>query len=317
MQTTVIGHDGLMKSGAGHAAGAAAVYANGFMQPPAGRGFLVGSMLLHAVLLTALAIGLPHMEPPPIRIVEAVPVEITTVDEKTRVPEVRKPAEIKETVKPKPESEKPPLPAKMDLPAPPDLTRPLPPKAPEKASEPEKKDASASPVPDERNIPVPARPERKPRPPVPPKTEDTPEDKVRPASQKDLASVLRNLNPDSPDEETAQETVRTPIAERMTISENEALRRQISQCWNLLAGARYAEDLVVDVRLAVNPDRTVKQARVVDQLRYTSDPVFRAAADTALRVFGNPDCNPLDLPPNKYEQWKSIKIRFDPREMLQ
>ena len=83
-----------------------------------------------------------------------------------------------------------------------------------------------------------------------------------------------------------------------------------------MPGAREAESLVVDVEITVNADKTVSQARVVDQLRYSSDTFFRAAADSALRALRSPDCTPLQLPDGKYEQWKSITIRFDPKNMF-
>lgn len=96
----------------------------------------------------------------------------------------------------------------------------------------------------------------------------------------------------------------------------QGLQAQLSQCWKLQSGARYAEDLIVEIKLSVNPDRTIRDAKIVNQLRYMSDGYFRAAADSALRAVRNPSCNPLDLPPNKYDLWKEITVVFDPREML-
>ena len=83
-----------------------------------------------------------------------------------------------------------------------------------------------------------------------------------------------------------------------------------------MAGAKYAEELVVAVKVYMNPDRTVRSASVADQLRYSRDSHFRAAADSALRALRNPRCSPLELPEDKYEQWREITIRFDPRQML-
>jgi hypothetical protein len=47
-----------------------------------------------------------------------------------------------------------------------------------------------------------------------------------------------------------------------------------------------------------------------------SDPFFRSAAESALRAVLNPRCNPLRLPPEKYEQWQTMTLNFDPREMF-
>jgi outer membrane biosynthesis protein TonB len=103
---------------------------------------------------------------------------------------------------------------------------------------------------------------------------------------------------------------------RLTITEEDALRRQIEQCWNPPVGARDAQSLVVEVVIDVNADRTVSNAEVVDKFKYATDPFFRAAADAAIRAVRNPKCNPLELAPDKYEQWKRINFTFDPRDML-
>ena len=41
------------------------------------------------------------------------------------------------------------------------------------------------------------------------------------------------------------------------------IREQIARCWNVPAGAREAKDLVVEIRVAVEPDGTVRQAASV------------------------------------------------------
>jgi hypothetical protein len=106
------------------------------------------------------------------------------------------------------------------------------------------------------------------------------------------------------------------LSDRLTITEEDALRRQIEQCWSPPVGARDAQNLVVEVVIDVNSDRTVANADVVDKGRYASDPFFRAAADAAVRALRNPRCSPLELAPDKYEQWKRIDFTFDPRDML-
>ena len=102
------------------------------------------------------------------------------------------------------------------------------------------------------------------------------------------------------------------LSDRLTVTEEDALRRQIEQCWNPPIGARNAQTLVVEVTINVNPDRTVQNADVVDKNRLNSDPYFRAAAEAALRALYNPRCSPLELPDGKFEQWKTIDFTFDP-----
>lgn len=102
----------------------------------------------------------------------------------------------------------------------------------------------------------------------------------------------------------------------LAISEIDTVRQQIRECWSLPAGAREAEDLSIEIKLVINPDRTVRQARILDQDRLQSDPYFRAAAESALRAVLNPRCNPLKLPTEKYQQWQNMVLIFDPRQMF-
>ncbi len=93
------------------------------------------------------------------------------------------------------------------------------------------------------------------------------------------------------------------------------VRQQIARCWNVPAGARDAKDLVVEVRVTVDPDGTVRQATIVDQGRL-GDPFYRAAAESARRAFFNPLCRPLHLPPDKYAIWKDLVVDFSPKDIL-
>ncbi|MBI3113435.1 MAG: cell envelope integrity protein TolA, partial [Rhodospirillales bacterium] len=82
------------------------------------------------------------------------------------------------------------------------------------------------------------------------------------------------------------------------------------------AGAKDAQDLNIEIRVVMNPDATVREARIQDQRRLQGDPFFRAAAESALRAVLNPRCNPLKLPPDKYQQWQTMTLNFDPRDMF-
>ena len=110
---------------------------------------------------------------------------------------------------------------------------------------------------------------------------------------------------------------KAPLGSQLTASENDVLinliKQQLVPCWNVPAGARDAKELNVQVRASVNPDGTVRQATIVDQGRM-SDPLVRAAAESARRTFFNPQCTPLKLPSDKYEVWKDLVVNFDPRD---
>lgn len=280
---------------------------------PSMRGPLVLSGLFHVILFTITAVGIPFVVQDKIEIITTpITIEVVDLDEMTQTTRVSKPSKSHE----KPQKEPPPrkpAPPQMTADAPPDLTLPK----PDKVEEPPEESLPEALVP-------PPLPKSKPafkKP--PPKPEAT---KVaKPKDQQDFQSLLKNLIPEEPividstNDGSADSSAPGQIsnlADKLTVSEVDALRAQLAQCWNVLSGARYAEDLVVEVRAYINPDRTLYRAEILDQGRYNRDSHFRAAADAALRALRNPRCSPLALPPEKYEQWKTTRIKFDPRDML-
>lgn len=100
----------------------------------------------------------------------------------------------------------------------------------------------------------------------------------------------------------------------LTMSEIDAIRYQIQQCWSIPAGARDAENLVVKVRVFLNPDGTLaRPPEIVDVGR--NDGFFRTAAESARRAVLK--CTPLkNLPAEKYRHWRELTLTFNPRDML-
>ncbi len=142
-------------------------------------------------------------------------------------------------------------------------------------------------------------------------------------------ALLKNLapqdaapSPDSPPQKArpasakASSQPKAPLGGQLTASELDMVRHQIARCWNVPAGARDAKDLVVEIKVVVDPDGTVRQATIVDQARMGSDPFFRAAAESARRAFFNPLCRPLHLPAEKYAIWKDLVVDFSPKDIL-
>ncbi|MBV8934909.1 MAG: energy transducer TonB, partial [Alphaproteobacteria bacterium] len=138
---------------------------------------------------------------------------------------------------------------------------------------------------------------------------------------KNLAPVQTAVAPDAPPQNPrvasarASSQPRAPLGSQLTASELDMVRHQIAHCWNVPAGARDAKDLVVEIKVVVDPDGTVRQATIVDQGRL-ADSFFRAAAESARRAFFNPQCRPLHLPPEKYAIWKDLVVDFSPRDIL-
>lgn len=162
---------------------------------------------------------------------------------------------------------------------------------------------------------------------VPPEKVDLKRPQPKPPARS-FDAVLKNLTKNPPQETEADQPpqpvhttahhasgAQVPVSANLTSAEMDALRQQLARCWNLPTSAKNAQDLVVDLDVTVNPDRTVASAAIVDQGRM-SDPIYAAAARSALRAVRAPECTPLELPPEKYQEWQSMSIRFDPKEML-
>src|SRR3546814_14247581 len=81
--------------------------------------------------------------------------------------------------------------------------------------------------------------------------------------------------------QTSESTVRQSnfdASRPLSVSEMDAIRQQIQRCWLVPAGAKEGASLLVEIRVRMNPDRTVRAAQIVHAARL-SDPVFRAAAE--------------------------------------
>lgn len=189
-------------------------------------------------------------------------------------------------------------------------------KEPEKKDEPKKKDTVL--------VDDAAPPEKKKT-----KQEEKKKEVKKEEPKKDFSSVLKNLQdteeqpqakPELPDlkldEQAASDGAKATLGDKMTMSEEDALRRQLEGCWNVPLGAKDAQELRVEIFMVINQDRTLREAKIVDQSRYNSDSFFRAAADSALRAVRNPSCSPFELPPDKYDVWKTVTVTFDPSQMF-
>jgi hypothetical protein len=99
----------------------------------------------------------------------------------------------------------------------------------------------------------------------------------------------------------------------LSVSEIDAVKRQIRQCWSADAAAKELDALVVTIEVWMNEDGTVREARVAPETRIRSAS-HRAAADRALRAVRNERCQPYRLPPEKYGSWQHMKLEFDPSD---
>ena len=138
----------------------------------------------------------------------------------------------------------------------------------------------------------------------------------KPVSVEDfIRDTIRGVTKGRP-KSSPPEPPKASTGQRLTISELDSIRRQIEACWSIPAGARDAENLIVDISVIMNPDGTVQRAEIVDRSRLTGDPFYRAAAESALRAVLHPRCSPLRLPPQKYRQWRRFTLSFNPKELI-
>ncbi len=98
---------------------------------------------------------------------------------------------------------------------------------------------------------------------------------------------------------------------RISASEIDAFRAQISRCWTPPAGGLGSERMVVRLRIALHEDGSL--ARPPQLANESASPFFRPAAESAIRAVMQ--CQPYRMPPRKYSQWRDMLLTFDPRQM--
>ncbi len=315
--------------------------------------FLVSS-LLHIAIVVVAYFGLPFFKNDELLVEPPIIVELVTVDEETNLPETPpapKPEEqAKEEPKPEPKPEaKPAPPPPPPPPAPEQAETPEP--APEAPPEPEpKEEIAAIPPPEPKpKKEVKKKPEPKPEPEAKPKPKPKAPDRLTQVKPKkkpkppdflaSMSSVLKDLQKRDPKpvskkelekkEKSKEEAFEDEIAKALassskpmdtsrplTLSEIDAVRQQIARCWNVPAGAKDAENLVIDIRVHMNPDGTVRKADHLSTARMLGDGFYRTAAESAMRAVLNPRCQPFKLPLDKYDRWKTMTLSFNPREMF-
>ena len=103
----------------------------------------------------------------------------------------------------------------------------------------------------------------------------------------------------------------------LSLSEEDALKAQIFGCWSIPLGLPYNENLLVRIKLLLNPDGTVLQSEILDHARMNrpGQGFYKVLAESALRAVKL--CQPLRVPTTGYERWKELQLNFDAREMLE
>ena len=114
-----------------------------------------------------------------------------------------------------------------------------------------------------------------------------------------------------------QDQDRNIESNKLTLSEEDALKAQIFGCWSIPLGLPYNEDLLVRIKLKLEPDGSVAKTEILDHARMNQpgQSFYKVLAESALRAVKL--CQPLRVPSTGYERWKDLQLNFDAREMLE
>lgn len=291
------------------------------------KGFVISVGLHAAILFWSVAVfsaapdlNAPKVQPVPVDIVSSA--EFTKIKAGKRDAKEKKPAAGKKPDKPKPVAKK-----KVKTPKPKKAKAPAKKKIAKKAEAPPKvKKAKAKPVPVPKPKPKkkvaakkPAKKKKK-TPTVARKQKSKSFDADRIAALLDKAPDTGSSAPPAPAKKPASKPKAQQPARgvaqgrdvRMSLSEIDALRARISQCWNPPTGGLGADALKVKLRLRIARDGMLASRPEV--VNSGASPFFVAAADSAVRAVML--CQPYQLPAAKYALWRDMILNFDPREMF-
>lgn len=271
------------------------------------------SAILHGVFFALIIFGLPRfMEPEIIPEPSAFSVDILPITQKSNVPNQE------------------PVPQKTETPV-----KPV--EATAQKATPQASKAAPPPPPPKESIPVPTKekPVDKPKEKEPDKEpvkemkEKEPVKKPEKAKEDDLDSILKSVKDTAKANESKQKTQKAVAPQSrsrsdsafdpnamMSLSEKDGIRHQIQSNWNVPSGVKDAQNLVVELLVTVSEDGTVTSVKHIGSTsRYSSEPNFRAAVDSAIRAvqISSPLKNLLS---GKYSAWREMELSFNPSDVL-
>jgi hypothetical protein len=283
------------------------------------RSILVSSVL-HIALIFITAMSLPFLAKKPLDIPPIVSVELIQIAEKTNIPFAPKAKKIIEKVK---EKEK----KLVSEQAPPKKVKKNKTKTVVSVDQNEKidnKTPKAIPLPEKTVKKIQTKKENKQNP-------DKLNEEVKQVSEfekkeivdldniaklidkakVDSANVIKKNNDITQDQDKNIENT------GLTLSEEDALKAQIFGCWSIPLGLPYNEDLLVRIKLMLEPDGSVVKTEILDHARMNKpgQGFYKVLAESALRAVKL--CQPLRVPTTGYERWKELQLNFDAREMLE
>ena len=281
---------------------------------------IIISSVLHAALIFVTAMSLPFLAKKPLDIPPIVSVELIQIAEKTNIPFAPKAKKIIEKVK---EKEK----KLVSEQAPPKKVKKTKTKTVVSVEQNEKVDnktPEAVPLPEKTVKKIETKKENKQNP-------DKLNEEVKQVSEfekkefvdlDNIAKLIDKAKIESADEikknnDITQDQDRNIENTGLTLSEEDALKAQIFGCWSIPLGLPYNENLLVRIKLMLEPDGSVTKTEILDHARMNKpgQAFYKVLAESALRAVKL--CQPLRVPTTGYERWKELQLNFDAREMLE
>ena len=281
---------------------------------------IIISSVLHLLLILVTAMSLPFLAKKPLDIPPIVSVELIQIAEKTNIPFAPKAKKIIEKVK---EKEK----KLVSEQAPPKKVKKTKTKtvvSVEKNEKVDNKTPEAVPLPEKIVKKIETKKENKQNP-------DKLDEEVKQVSEfekkefvdlDNIAKLIDKAKIESADEikknnDITQDQDRNIENTGLTLSEEDALKAQIFGCWSIPLGLPYNENLLVRIKLMLEPDGSVTKTEILDHARMNKpgQAFYKVLAESALRAVKL--CQPLRVPTTGYERWKELQLNFDAREMLE
>ncbi|MBZ9859617.1 energy transducer TonB [Mesorhizobium sp. CA12] len=99
--------------------------------------------------------------------------------------------------------------------------------------------------------------------------------------------------------------------QKLSKSEEGALRDQLAGCWTFPAGMEASDDLIAVISFNLDASGKLDGRPVVEKSSGN-----RQVDESAVRAIQKCNMAGLQVPPGKQDIWAQIKVTFDPREML-
>ena len=261
------------------------------------------SSVLHLILIMITAFSLPFLAKKPIDLPPIISVELIQITDKTNIPFAPKAKKIIEKIK---EKEK----KLVSEQAPPKKVKKI---KPDSVPMPEDKVKKVEKIKEDKQNPEKIDNEVK---------QVSEFEKKELFDPNNIAALIDKSKVESAEtikknDKVTQDQQKNVENAKLSLSEEDALKAQIFGCWSIPLGLPYNENLLVRIKLQLNPDGTVSQSEILDHARMNKpgQGFYKVLAESALRAIKL--CQPLRVPTTGYERWKELQLNFDAREMLE